>query len=91
MLSAGIFEESPSEALETAYQAANEGDYGTANEYLAPQMAREMEGDTRRFWDSATQGGSITQTSAWPGVWRGPGATFRRPFPCSRPSSWRPN
>jgi hypothetical protein len=64
MLSAGIFEESPSEALETAFRAANEGDYATADEYLTPQMMTELDGDTRDFWDSATEGGSITEISS---------------------------
>jgi hypothetical protein len=64
MLSAGIFEESPSEALETAFRAANEGDYDTADEYLTPQMTRELDGDTRNFWDSATEGGSITEINS---------------------------
>lgn len=64
MLSAGIFQESSTEALEAAFQAANEGDYATANEYLTPQMTRELNGDTKDFWDSATEGGSITEISS---------------------------
>jgi hypothetical protein len=62
-LYSGLFEESAPEAMETAFQAANEGEYDTANEYLAPQMTRELQGDTRSCWDAATQNGSVTQTS----------------------------
>lgn len=62
--SAGIFEESPSEALESAFRAANEGDYDSADEYLSPQLIRQLDGDTREFWDSATEGGSISEISS---------------------------
>lgn len=63
VLSSGIFEESPAEALETAFQAANEGDYDTADEYLARQMVSDLHGDTRGYWDSVTENGSVSDTS----------------------------
>ena len=62
-LYSGLFGESAPEALETAFQAANEGDYDTANEYLTPQMKGESQGDTRSYWDSVTQNGSVTRMS----------------------------
>lgn len=63
MLSSGIFEESPSEALETAFQAANEGDYDTADAYLTQQMVIKVRGDTRSYWNTVTEHGSVTDTS----------------------------
>jgi hypothetical protein len=63
MLSSGIFEEAPPEALETAFQAANEGDYDTAGEYLTRQLISDVHGDTKGYWDSVTENGSVSDTS----------------------------
>jgi hypothetical protein len=63
MLYSGIFEESPSEALETAFQAANEGDYDTADRYLTRQLIGDLHGNTRGYWDSVTENGSVSDTS----------------------------
>ncbi|MGI8860749.1 MAG: hypothetical protein ACR2HO_11470 [Rubrobacteraceae bacterium] len=57
----GRFGESPEEALEAAFRAANEGDYETADGYLSEEMTNELEGDTRKFWDSVTKDGTVTE------------------------------
>ena len=70
---AGVFEESPSEALESAYRAANEGDYETANGYLSSRILNGIEEGApppsavqlEEFWDATTQNGTVTRISVY--------------------------
>lgn len=69
---AGFFEETPSEALESAYRAANKGDYEEANGYLSSRVLRGEPADgpptdeeLRASWDASTRNRTASRISVY--------------------------
>lgn len=82
--SCGLDSRSPAEVVESAYMAANAGEYSKANEYLSAEARSAAEGalgalvgGTKGIWDKMTRNGEIDRIEILEEKIRGEGAEVR--------------